>query len=118
MYCPFIQSSFSVLNTALPPLMPSSEKLSISSRRRHQLAVVARRPAEQREEIHHRVRQVALPLVLHHRRRAVPLAQALLVGAENQRHVREPRHRRAERLEQQHVLRRVRDVIVAADRRA
>ena len=25
MYCPFIQSSFSVLNTALPPLMPSSE---------------------------------------------------------------------------------------------
>ena len=31
MYWPFIQSSFSVLNTALPPLMPSSAKLSISS---------------------------------------------------------------------------------------
>ena len=29
MYCPFIQSSFSVSNTAFPPLMPSSEKRSI-----------------------------------------------------------------------------------------
>ena len=43
------------------------------------------------------------------------LAQALLVGPENQRHVREPRDRRADRLVQQHLLRRVRDVIVAAD---
>ena len=45
----------------------------------------------------------------------MPLAQPLLVGPEDQRHVRELRHRRAERLVQQHLLRRVRDVIVAAD---
>ena len=31
MYWPFIQSSFSVLNTAFPPLMPSREKLAMSS---------------------------------------------------------------------------------------
>ena len=43
----------------------------------------------------------------------MPLAQPLLVGAENQRHVRELRHRRAQRLVKQHLLRRVRDVIVA-----
>ena len=43
------------------------------------------------------------------------LAEALLVGAENQRHVRELRHGHAERFEQQHVLRRVRNVIVAAN---
>ena len=115
MYCPFIQSSFSVLNTALPPLMPSSVKLSISSVVRHQLAIVAGRPPKQREEVHHRVGQITLPLIFHHRRRAMPLAQSLLVGAENQRHMREARHGCAERLEQQHVLRRVRDVIVAAD---
>ena len=89
MYCPFIQSSFSVLNTALPPLMPSSAKLPISSARRHQLAIVARRPAEQRQEVHHRLGQIPLTLILGDRRRAMPFAQALLVAAENQRHVRE-----------------------------
>ena len=31
MYWPFIQSSFSVLKTALPPLIASSEKASINS---------------------------------------------------------------------------------------
>ena len=42
------------------------------------------------------------------------LAQPLLVGAENQRHVRELRQRRVQRAIQQDLLRRVRDVIVAA----
>ena len=46
MYWPFIQSSFSVLNTALPPLMPSSEKLSISSRA--STSARGRRPATSR----------------------------------------------------------------------
>jgi hypothetical protein len=45
----------------------------------------------------------------------VPFAQALLVGAENQRHMGELRHGAPERVEEQHVLRRVRDVIVAPD---
>ena len=42
------------------------------------------------------------------------LAEPLLVRAEDQRHVREPRGRGAERLVQQHLLGRVRNVIVAA----
>ena len=95
--------------------MPSSAKRAIRSSDRVQLAVVARRPAEEGEEVEHRLGQVALRLVLEDRRGAVALAQALLVGAEDHRHVREGRHRRAHRGEQQHVLGRVRDVIVAAD---
>ena len=46
MYCPFIQSSFSVLNTALPPLMPSSEKLLDQLRR--STSARGRRPATSR----------------------------------------------------------------------
>src|SRR5215204_6062328 len=42
-------------------------------------------------------------------------AEALLVTAENQRHMRKPRDRCAERLKQQNVLRRVGDVVVAAN---
>ena len=83
---------------------------------REQLAVAfARRPAEQRQEVEHRLGQEPLPLVLHHRRRAMALAQASLVGAEDQRHVREARHGRPKRLVEQHLLRGVRDVVVAAD---
>ena len=95
--------------------MPSSVKRSISSSIVNSSSSRARRPAEQREEVDHPLGDVALPLVFHHRGRAVPLAQALLVGAHDERHVRELRRRRAERLVEQHLLRRVRDVIVAAD---
>ena len=96
MCCWLNQSSFSGLNTALPPLMPSSVERRDELVAREQLAIaVAGRPAEQRQEIHHRLRQISLPRVLHHRRRAVPLAQPLLVGPENQRHVRERAARRA-----------------------
>jgi hypothetical protein len=80
---------------------------------RHQLAVASRRPAEQTQEIDHRIGQISKALVLRHRRDAVPLAQLLLVGAENQRHVRKLGWRLPERLPQQNVLRRVGDVIVA-----
>ena len=113
MCCWLNQSSFSGLKTALPPLIPSSVNAAISSSRVKDLAIGARRPAEQREEVDHRFGQIALPRVLDHRGRAMTLAQPLLVGSEDQRHVREPRHRRAERLVQQDLLRRVRDVIVA-----
>ena len=114
MCCWLNQSSFSGLNTALPPLIPSSANARDQLVAREDLLIVARRPAEQREKVEHRLGQIALPRVLGHRRRAVALAQPLLVGPENQRHVRELRHRRAERAIQQNLLRRVRDVIVAA----
>ena len=68
------------LKTALPPLMPSSAKRRDQLVAREHFAIAARRPAEQREKVDHRFRQVALALVLHHRRRAVALAQPLLVG--------------------------------------
>ena len=71
------------------------------------------RPAQQRQKIHHGLGQIALSRVLHHGRRAMPLAQALPVRSKNQRHVREGRHSRLDRLVQQNLLRRVRDVIVA-----
>ena len=45
----------------------------------------------------------------------MPLAQTLLVRAEDERHVGKHRHRSAERVKQQHVLGRVRNVIVTAD---
>jgi hypothetical protein len=82
---------------------------------REDLLVAAGRPAEQRQEVHHRLGEIALALVLGHRRGAVPLAQAFLVGTEDQRHMRERGRRRAEGLVQQDLLRRVRDVIVAAN---
>ena len=46
---------------------------------------------------------------------AVALAELLLVGAEEQRHVQELRHRRAQRLVDDDLLGRVADVVVAAD---
>ena len=115
MCCWLNQSSFSGLKTALPPLMPSSANAATSSSRVNS----SRSPAPGDQPSSARKFTIAsgrMPcaLVLHHRRRAVALAQPLLVGTENQRHVRELRHRRAERLIQQHLLRRVRDVIVAA----
>ena len=44
----------------------------------------------------------------------VRLREPLLVAAEDERKVRERRHGGAERAEEQHVLRRIREVIVAA----
>ena len=77
--------------------------------------VVAVRPAEPREEVDHRLRQVALVLVLHHADGAVPLGELLAVLAEHGRHVREDRRLGAERAEDVDLPRRVVDVIVAAD---
>ena len=53
-------------------------------------------------------------LVVADRRRAVPLAELLSIGSVNHRQVREARHRRAQRPVEHDLLRRVRDVIVAA----
>ena len=57
MSLPFIQSSFSVLKTALPPLIPSKGSAD-ELIHRHQLAIVPGRPAEQRQEVHHRFDQI------------------------------------------------------------
>ena len=80
-----------------------------------QLVVCTRAPAEQGEKVEQRVRQVPLSLVLEDRGRTVPLTEALLVGPHDEGHVREPGRRDTEGLEEQHVLRCVRDVIIPAN---
>ena len=82
---------------------------------REDLLVAAGRPAEQGEEVHEGFRQDALRLVLADRGGAMPLAQPLLVGAQNQRHVGEGGHVGAKRPVQDDLLGCVRDVIVAAN---
>ena len=77
--------------------------------------VVAVRPAEPGEEIDHRVRQVALFLVLHDADGAVALGELVPVFAEHGRHVRKDRRLDAERAEDVDLPRRVVDVVVAAD---
>src|SRR6185369_8769296 len=60
-----------------------------------QLAVArSGRPPEQPEKVHHRFREKSLTCVFHDGRRAVTLAEALLVRTENQRHMCELRNRR------------------------
>ena len=81
---------------------------------REDLAVLAGRPAEEREEVEERLGDDAHLAVLLGRGRAGALREPLLVAAEDQRQMRERRHRGAERAEEQHVLRRVREMVVAA----
>ena len=68
-------SSFSTLNTAGFFTMRSSEKCSMNWFLRQDLRLVIQRPADQREEVEQRFRQIPLVAVLEHARRAVPLAQ-------------------------------------------
>ena len=63
-------------------------------REREQLALGVEVPAEQREEVDDRLGQVAGLAQLLDARRAVALREALAVGPEEQRQVRERRHRR------------------------
>src|SRR5581483_4011082 len=60
--------------------------------------LVAMRPAEPDEVVAERLGEIAHVAISRHRRRAVALAEARLVEAENQRHVREGRRSAAERL--------------------
>ena len=82
---------------------------------RQDLAVLARRPAEEGEEVDERLGQDALVAPLLDGRGAVALRELLAVGAEDHAEVRELRDRRAERPEEGDVLGRVREVVVAAD---
>ena len=70
--------------------------------------------AEQRDVVVDRLGQVAGVAQLLHRGRAVALGQLLPVGAVQQRQVRVARRRRAERLEHEQLLGRVREVVLAA----
>ncbi len=73
------------------------------------------RPAEQREVVHQRLADEALRDVVRDRGLALALAHLGAVRVEDQRQVRERRHRVAEGAEQQDVLGRVREMVLAAD---
>ncbi len=73
------------------------------------------RPAEARKVVDQRVGQVAHVAVRHHRRGAVALAEPRAIDAEDERDVCERRHRVAERPVEQDLLRRVGQVVLAAD---
>ena len=85
---------------------------------RQQLLVAigaAGRPADERQVVHQRFRQIAPAAELGHRRRAVPLRQGRVVGPHDEREVREPGRLAPQRLVQQQLPRRIRDVILAPD---
>ena len=77
--------------------------------------VVGVAPAEQREVVAHRLGQVAGVAQLLHRRGAVALGELLAVGAVQQRQVGEERRLGAQRLVDEELLGRVREVVLAAD---
>ena len=83
--------------------------------RRHDRGLVVVAPAEQREEVHQRGREVAVLAEGVDRHRAVALRELLAVRAVDVRHVRVDRQVGAERAQDVDLRRRVRDVVVAAD---
>ena len=82
---------------------------------RHDLAVLAGRPAEQDEEVEERLGQIALLLELADERRAIALRIRLSLVVDDHRQVAIFGRRGAHRLEDLDVLERVLDVVVAAD---
>ena len=82
---------------------------------REDLLLGARAPAQEGEEVDHRLRQVALLAVGGDRRLRLALAHLRAVGIQDQRDVPEARLAVAERPDQGDVLGRVRDVVLAAD---
>ncbi len=99
--------------TALGESFSSSNSATRRSMPEH--LVLAVRPAQQREVVHERLRQVAELAEVAHRRGAVPLAELAALGAEHHGVVGEGGDRRAEGPEQQQLARRVGEVVVAAD---
>ena len=82
---------------------------------RHDRRLAVGRPADQGEEVDERLGEVARGAELVHRERAVPLRELLAVVAEEAAEVRVGGRLVAERLQDLDLLRRVRDVVVAAD---
>ena len=79
------------------------------------LLLGARRPAEEGEEVSHRLGQVALLAVGRHGRLALALADLGAVGVEDERNVTEARLPVAQGTDERDVLRGVRQVVLAAD---
>ena len=82
---------------------------------REQLALGVEMPAHQGEEVDDRLGEVARVAQLLDARRPVALREPLPVGAEEQRQVRERRHRRVQPLVDEHLARRGAEQILAAD---
>ncbi len=74
-----------------------------------------RGPSQQRQKIAESFGHDAFVAIGDHAGGAVTLAQARLVGAEDQRHVGEHRQRRAQRLVEQDLLGGIRNMVGAAD---
>ena len=106
--------SFCSSNTAGFLETRSSRKRSASSSQREVLLVGGEAGAEQRDVVVDRLGQVAGVAQLLDRRGAVALGELRAVGAVQQRQVRVPRRRRAQRLEHQQLLGRVGEVVLAA----
>ena len=82
---------------------------------RHDLAVVARRPAQQRQIVEERLRQIPLLAEFAHEGRPVALRIGLTRMVDDHRQMRILRHRRPQRTEKHDVLERILDMVVAAD---
>jgi hypothetical protein len=82
---------------------------------REDLFLGARRPAEQREVVDERLADEALLDVVGHRRLALALAHLGAIRVEDEGQVREPRDIVAKGPEQEDVLRRVGEVVLATD---
>ncbi len=116
MYWRFIHLSFSVSKMAPWATTRSSVNRSDELPLAVDLAgVVGGRPAEQGHEVEERLGEEAGLLVLHDAGGAVALAHLGTVGAEDHGDVGELRQRRAQRPVDQDLLRRVGDVVLAAD---
>src|SRR5271168_3355939 len=74
----------------------------------HEFAVIARGPSQQRQKISERLRQKSFIRIRTHAGRPVPFRKPRAVGPQNQRHVRENRRCRPQRVINQHLLRRIR----------
>ena len=90
-------------------------ELALDDVPRDDLGVALRRPAERHQVVHHRRGEVALVAVALEGHLVAPLRQLLAALVDEHRHVRPDRHLVAERLPQQLLLGRVREVLVAAD---
>ena len=73
------------------------------------------RPSQEGEEVDHRLGQVALSPIAADGGLALPLAHLGAVRIEDQRDVGEDRHLVTQRPEEEHVQRRVGDMVLAAD---
>ena len=112
---PFSHSSRSRSKTAPPLWMASRSNSADELVDREDLVLGPARPAEQRQVVDQRLAQEPLGDVVRDRGLALALAHLRAVRVEDQRQVGEARLRVPERAEQQDVLRRVREMVLAAD---